>query len=512
MFDKERADHAIKFIELLKHTKGKWAGHRFILEPWQKEIVRNLFGTLNPNGARQYRTAYIEIPRKNGKTELAAAIALYLLFADKEMGAEIYSAAADRDQASLVFHVAADMIRQEPRLLERCRILDSTKRVIVPSTNSFYRVLSADAYTKHGLNTHGVIFDELHAQPNRDLWDVLTTGGGTRTQPLVFAITTAGYDRNSICWEQHDYAEKILKGIIKDPTFYAVIYRADEDDDWTDEKVWHKANPALGIFRSLDEMSSLFEKAQNVPSLQNTFRRLYLNQWTAQETRWLDMKYWDQCSYAVDQDYLKGRECYAGLDLASTTDIAAFVMVFRDNEIFYVMPRFWIPQEDMIERSRRDRVPYEAWVQEGLIIATEGNVIDYAGIEKEIEALGEIYNIKEIAYDRWGAVQISQDLSAMGFTVVPFGQGYKSMSPPTKELLKLVMSRRVQHGGNPVLRWMADNMIVDTDPAGNVKPNKAKSTEKIDGMVALIMGLDRAIRHEGAEVKSIYEGRGVLSI
>lgn len=506
-YDERRAELAVRFIEKLKHTKGEYAGRNFLLQEWQKDIIRPLFGTVNDDGTRQYRTAYIEVPRKNGKSELAAAISLLLLFFDGEPGAEIYSAAADRDQASIVFNVASDMVRQEPALAKRCKIIDSTKRVL--SGNSFYRVLSADAHTKHGFNAHGVIFDELHAQPNRDLWDVLTTSGGTRRQPLVLAITTAGYDRNSICWEQHEYARKVIDGVIEDPTFFGVIYAAEDTDDWTDEAVWHKANPALGTFRSLDEMRSLCEKAKQVPSLQNTFRRLYLNQWTSQENRWLDLRVWRESAGVVIPEDLAGEECYAGLDLASVSDIAAFVMVFPDQDNYYdVLPVFFIPEENMWERAAKDRVPYDAWARDGQVIATPGNVIDFRFIREKIVELGQEYHIREIAFDRWGAAQISQDLQDEGFTMVPFGQGFGSMAAPTKELLNLVLQRKIRHGDHPVLTWMADNMVVKQDPAGNVKPDKAKSTEKIDGMVALIMGLDRALRNQA----TAYNDRGIVTI
>jgi len=512
MFNEQAAERAVKFIEnYLTHTKGKWAGVRFELEPWQHNIISPLFGTLNDDGSRQYRTAYVEIPRKNGKSELGAAIALKLLFADNEPGAEIYSAAADRDQAAIVFNTAAQMVRQNKKLAKRCKIIDSQKRIVMPATGSFYRAISADAHTKHGFNAHGVIFDELHAQPNRELWDVLTTSGGTRTQPLIFAITTAGYDRNSICWEQHDYAQKIIDGVIEDPTFLPVIYAAGPEDDWKDEATWHKANPALGTFRGINEMRAMAKKGEQIPALQNTFRRLYLNQWTQQEDRWLDLAAWDATAGTVTLEDLQGRPCFGGLDLASTTDIAAFVLVFpMDDGAFVVLPHFWIPRDNMHDRINRDRVPYDVWVRQGFITATEGNVIDYAAIRQHIERISEFYNIKEIAFDRWGAVQLTTELGYAGFTVIPFGQGFASMSPPTKELLTLVLSKRLIHGGNPVLRWMADNLVVKQDPAGNIKPDKSKSTEKIDGMVALIMALDRATRHQ--EQDCVYNSKELFVI
>jgi phage terminase large subunit-like protein len=514
-FDEQAAQLAIRFFErLLHHSKGEWAGQPFLLEEWQRdEIIRPLFGwKRRDNGTRRYRTAYIEIPRKNGKSTMSAGIALLLLFADDEPGAEVYSAAADRDQAGIVFEEAKRMVEASPELSSRAEVYK--RSIIVPGTYSAYRVLSADAYTKHGLNAHGVVFDELHAQPSRELWDVLTTSTGARRQPLVVAITTAGFDRQSICWEQHEYARQVTEGIIKDPAFFAYVKAADQDEDWLDEQVWFKANPNLDVTVKMDYLRNEARKAQMTPAYQNTFRRLHLNQWTQQETRWLSLDAWDVCGAPFDSKLLEGAPCYGGLDLASSSDIASLVLCFPsepgEEERYAWLPFFWIPEENMIERVRKDRVPYDAWVREGLITATEGNVIDYGYIIRDIESLGERYDIREIAFDRWGAFQMSQALEGAGFTLVGFGQGFASMADPTKELLRLVLGQKLAHGGHPVLRWMADNMMVSTDAAGNVKPNKAKSREKIDGIVAGIMGLDRAIRHEAAG--SVYEERGLLEV
>jgi len=511
-FDEKAAAVAVAFFErLLCHSKGEWAGQPFGLLDWQRDsVVRPLFGWKRADGTRRYRTAYIEVPRKNGKTTLAAGIALYLLLAAGAPGAEGFCAAADRDQARLVFDEASAMGASSPQLTSRTQTFRNS--IIVPQTRSAYRVLSADAYTKHGLNAHGVIFDELHAQPTRELWDVLTTSTGARRQPLTIAITTAGFDRNSICWEQHEYARQVAEHIIDDDTFLPVIYAAERDDDWLDEAVWAKANPSLGETVKLDYLRTEAKRAQASPAYQNPFRRLHLNQWTAQESRWLPMEAWDACGSPFDADLLNGALCYGGLDLASTSDIASFVLAFPNEpgepEGITLLPRFWIPEENMIERARRDRVPYDAWVRDGLIYATEGNVIDYAYIVREIEELGERYNIREIAFDRWGAFQVSQALQGAGFEMIGFGQGFVSMAAPTKELLRLVLDGKLRHGAQPVLRWMADNMVVDTDAAGNVKPNKAKSREKIDGIVAGIMAIDRAMRHEPPK-RSVYEDRGL---
>lgn len=514
-YDSELADFAVAFIEQLCHTKGTWAGKKFELLPWQEQIIRDVFGIVKENGYRQFNTAYIEIPKKQGKSELAAAVALYLLCADGEQRAEIYGCAADRQQASIVFEVAADMVRMSPALNKRCKILASTKRIMYMPTNSFYQVLSAEAYSKHGFNIHGVVFDELHTQPDRKLYDVMTKGSGdARMQPLYFLITTAGTNTNSICYEVHSKAKDILDGRKTDPTFYPVIYGADVDDDWTDPKVWKKANPSLGETIGLDKVEAACESAKQNPAEENAFRQLRLNQWVKQSVRWMPMDKWDACKGFVDEDELEGRVCYGGLDLSSTTDITAFVLVFpplEEGEPYIIKPYFWIPEDNVELRVKRDHVNYDLWKKEGYLETTEGNVVHYGYIEKFIEELGKIYNIREIAFDRWGAVQMVQNLEGMGFTVVPFGQGFKDMSPPTKELMKLVLEKKILHDGHPVLRWNMDNIYIKRDPAGNIKADKEKSTEKIDGAVATIMALDRAIRcGQGESVSSVYDSRGLL--
>lgn len=513
-YDEEAADFAVMFIEQLCHTKGTWAGKKFKLLDWQSQIIRDLFGVLKPNGYRQFNTAYIEIPKKNGKSELAAAVALLLCCGDGEQRAEIYGCAADRGQATIVFDVAADMVRMCPALNKRCKILTSQKRILFTPTNSFYQVLSAEAYSKHGFNIHGVVFDELHTQPNRKLFDVMTKGSGdARMQPLYFLITTAGTDTNSICFETHQKAKDILEGRKIDPTFYPVIYGAGEDEDWTDPKVWLKSNPSLGETIGMDKVLAACESAKQNPGEENSFRQLRLNQWVKQAVRWMPMEKWDACAVPVNEEMLEGRVCYGGLDLSSTTDLTSFCLVFPpedEEEPYYVLPYFWVPEDTLDLRVKRDHVPYDVWNRQGYLETTEGNVVHYGYIEKFIERLGEKFNIRDIAFDRWGATQMSQDLENMGFTVVPMGQGFASMSPPTKELMKLTLEKKIAHGGHPVLRWNMDNIFIRTDPAGNIKADKAKSTEKIDGAIAMIMALDRAIRCGNDTSESVYDTRGLL--
>ena len=516
VYDKDAADYAVSFIESLCHTKGTWAGKPFELIDWQEQIIRDLFGILKPNGYRQFNTAYIEIPKKQGKSELAAAVALLLLCGDGEERAEVYGCAADRNQAKIVFDVAVDMVRLCPALAKRVKILESQKTLKYLPTNSTYQVLSADVANKHGFNTHGVIFDELHTQPNRKLFDVMTKGSGdARMQPLYFLITTAGNDTQSICYETHQKAKDIIDGRKNDATFYPVIYGADESEDWTDPKVWKKANPSLGITVGIDKVKTACESAKQNPGEENSFRQLRLNQWVKQAVRWMPMDKWDACSFQVDPEDLEGRVCYGGLDLSSTTDITAFVLVFPpvdEDDKYSILPFFWIPEDNIDLRVKRDHVPYDLWQRQGYLQTTEGNVVHYGFIESFIEKLGEKYNIRDIAFDRWGAVQMVQNLEGMGFTVVPFGQGFKDMSPPTKELMKLTLEQNLAHGGHPVLRWMMDNIFIRTDPAGNIKPDKEKSTEKIDGAVATIMALDRAIRGGTDNGASVYDSRGILFI
>ena len=482
-YDKDAADFAVAFIESLCHTKGTWAGKPFELIDWQERIVRDLFGVLKPNGYRQFNTAYIEIPKKQGKSELAAAVALLLCCGDGEQRAEVYGCAADRQQASIVFEVAADMVRMCPALSRRVKILASQKRMMYLPTNSFYQVLSAEAYSKHGFNVHGVVFDELHTQPNRKLFDVMTKGSGdARMQPLYFLITTAGTDTQSICYETHQKAQDILEGRKHDPTFYPVIYGAPSDADWTAPEVWAKANPSLGITIGLDKVQAACESAKQNPGEENAFRQLRLNQWVKQSIRWMPMAKWDACAFPVNEQELEGRVCYGGLDLSSTTDITAFVLVFpprTEDERFFVLPYFWIPEENVDLRVRRDHVPYDTWQRQGYLQTTEGNVVHYGFIEQFIGRLGERFHIREIAFDRWGAVQMVQNLEGMGFTVVPFGQSFASMSPPTKELMKLVLEQRIAHGGHPVLRWNMDNIFIRTDPAGTSRPTSRNRRKRL---------------------------------
>ena len=515
MFDEKKARRVIRFIECLKHTKGEFHGKPFKLLPWQEKIIRDVFGTVRDEepSMRQYNQVYIEIGKKNGKSELGAALALNMLINDDEWKAEVYSCASDRQQAAIVFDVAVDMVRQNPTLSKLIKIIPSTKRMVYQPTGSIYQVLSSEVATKHGLNVSACIFDELHTQPTRALYDVMNQGSGdARKQPLWFFLTTAGTDRNSVCWEVHQKALDILEGRKHDPRFYPVVYGLPDDADWQDEQNWYKCNPSLGYTITIDKVRDAYHKALETPADENMFRQLRLNQWVKQSIRWMPMDKWDECGGNIDPYELEGRVCYAGLDLSSTSDLTTLVLVFPpsdESEPYVILPFFWLPEETLPLRVRRDHVMYDVWEKQGFLQTTEGNVVHYGFIEKFICELGENYNIREIAYDRWNATQMVQNLEDDGFTMIPFGQGFRDMSPPTKELMRLVLEHRLVHGGHPVLRWNMDNAFVRTDPAGNLKIDKQKSTEKVDGAVALVMALDRAMKNQNSG-GSVYDERDMI--
>jgi phage terminase large subunit-like protein len=536
-YDKRRADFAVSFISMLRHTTGEWAEKQFKLMPWQERIVRDLFGIVDrKTGYRQFRTAYVEIGKKNGKSELAAAIALYLLYADNEMGAEVYSCANDINQASIVYNTAKSMVEQCPDLLKLSKLVPSTKRIAFPHTNSFYRVLSSETKSKQGFNVSGLVFDELFAQQTRELFDTMTKfTGDARRQPLYFLITTAGRDKTSICYEIHCKALAVLDGSKIDPTFYPAVFGIGEKDNWEDEKVWRRVNPSIGVTIPFETVKSAYEQAKQNPAEETHFRQFRLNEWCNADVRWMPMDRWDACGQrdaasipassadeeVFDYSELEGRDCYGGLDLSSTTDLTSFVLVFPPSggdTKYTVLPFFWLPADVIDLRTRRDHVPYEVWKKTGVFYTTEGNVVDYDYIVAFIAKLAEKYRIREIAYDRYGAEKIRRDLEELGaenaFLVFPFGQGFISMSPPSKDLFQFVMEGKIRHGKHPVLDWNMSNVIIDSDAAGNIKPNKRKSTEKIDGCIALVMAFARAALGGGVEAGSVYdrEDRGLFII
>jgi phage terminase large subunit-like protein len=507
-FDEDAAQLALDFFtECLTHAKGELAGQPVVLEPWEQSIIANAFGwKRRSDGTRRYRKVFVFVPRKNGKTTLVAGIVLLGLFVDGEPGAEVYSAAAEKDQAKICFDIAKSMTMGDKDLCARAEIYLNS--IVLKGTNSFYKPLSADAHTKHGYNAHFVVIDELHAQPNRNLVDVLETSVGSRRQPMIIYITTSDYERESICNEVHGYACKVRDGLIDDPHFLPAIYEASRDDDWTSEATWKKANPNYGVSLKPEYMRAECEKAKNTPSYENTFKRLMLNIRTEQARRWLQMDKWDACPSQIDLESLRGRPCYGGLDLANISDIASFALAFPEEVGYTIVVYNWAPEDTAEEREMKQGVPYLTWGKQGFIELTPGNSIDYRYIRKRINEISKIYNLIEIAYDPWNATHIATELGEEdGFKMIQFRQGFQSMNEPSKEMERLVMTGILNHGGNPVLRWQASNVSAKSDPAGNIKPDKESSSDKIDGIVASIMAIGRAM--VTPDQVSVYSTRGI---
>ncbi len=485
-------ERAVAIINKLTHTKGPFANQPFGLRPWQVRIVKQLFKTRR-DGLRQYRTCLLMLPRKNGKTELAAALAVYFLVFDGEMGAEVYSCAADKDQAGLVFNVAAAMIRNNAELRAMCEIIDSQKRIVYRATGSFYRAISAEAYSKHGFNASAVIYDELHAAPDRELYDVMSTSQSARAQPLMLSISTAGYDRHSILWELYAHAKRVSEQPALDPTFLPIIFEAPIGADWTDEKVWKAANPALGDFRSLEEMRTLADRAKQIPAQENMFRRLYLNQWTEQAERWISMASWRACQRPIDWATYDGRPCYVGMDLSTTTDVTALVAVFpEDDGTFAVLPCCFVPAESARQRAHRDHRPYPEWIRQGYLRATSGTTVDYEAVRAQLHDWRDRYVIRQIGFDPWNATDLVNRLSEVdGFVCTPVRQGFAGLSAPTKWLEAAILSGQLKHDGHPVLADHIGNAATESDSAGNIKLSKnPKKTERIDAAAALVCAVD----------------------
>lgn len=531
-FDARAADAAVGFFRYyLTHSKGRKAGQAFILARWQVTIIRDIFGWKRPDGTRQYSTVYIEVPRKNGKSTMFAGVALLCLTGDHEAGAEVYSVAGDRKQAGIVYRIAKRMVKQNRYLSSIIRMYGGdapmgVKSMNVPGTDSVYEVLSSDASLAFGSNPSAIIFDELHVQPNKKLWDAIKSGQGAREQPLLAAITTAGVDRTSLCYEQHEYALELLSGGIVNPSYYPVIYAASLDDDWTDQRIWAMCNPNLGESLNIRFFQDQVTEAKHVPSAENAFKRWYLNIWTSQIDRWLSMDLWDMCDAGeLTEEQLLGMRCYGGIDLSSTVDLTAFVLVFvvaepiadaaedepQFNYRFYIKSYCWCPEETAEERTQKSNVPYLTWADQGHLYLTPGNVIDYARVRVKVLELAEKYDIAEIAIDRWNAHQIEQELKDEGITMVPYGQNYRDMSAPSKKLEVLLASRMLHTFNNPALRWMASNVAAETDALGNIRPSRKVSPEKIDSIVALIMAIGRAIL-KPKEAASVYKKRGMKSL
>jgi phage terminase large subunit-like protein len=511
-FDAEAAQLAIDFFpECLQHIEGSLAGKPFILEPWQQAIVANLFGWKRKDAkgrtVRRYREALIFVPRKNGKTPLCAGIGLYCLFCDPERGQQNYIAASTKEQAGLLFRHCKGMVEQDETLAAGCRVFGGnapagqSQSIVRNVDTSFLKIISGDVSVgKHGKNLNVAVVDELHEQPGRDLVDTLRTSmaSANKPQPLMIYATTSDYEREgSICNETHDYACKVRDGVIEDARFLPVIYEASKDDDWTIRETWAKANPNLGVSVSEEYLVDECKKAQDNPALENLFKRLHLDLRTEQCSRMIPMDQWDACGEPFDVEILRGRRCYGGLDLATVNDLAALVLVFppdEEAEPYYCLAFFWCPRDGAEKRERSHKVPYLAWAKAGHIELTADNSIDYRAIRKRVNELAKDYDIQEIPFDPYNATHLATELGEEdGQKMVEFRQGMLSMNEPCKLLLRLLLDGKLRHGGNPVLRWMANNAAGKTDPAGNMKPDKEHSGDKIDGIVALIMGLGRAM-------------------
>ena len=510
-FDVEVARRVVKFFPThFKHYKGEWAGKPFELLKWQKKYIGHLFGWKRHDGTRRYRTSLLYIPKKNGKTQLGAGIALLMLIADNEAGAEVYSAAGDSEQAKICFDAASAMVDQNRLLKKNIKVMHGYKAMKFEATQSYWKVLSAEARTKHGPNVHCLIIDELHVQRNTNLIETLSAGVIQRRQPLIIYMTTADHAGPSPCNDEYDYAKKVKNGIINDPEYLPLIYEADDEtDDWTSKDVWEKANPNLGITLPISYFRSLVNKAKERPTELNKFKRLHLNIQTKTEKRWLDMKDWDVSGNKLNPDDLIGKECYAGLDLSSTTDISAFVLYFPEHHA--CLCRFWVPKQ-----TAEKRLEYDLWSNDDYIEITDGNVIDYQFIRAEINRLSKIYQIKDIAYDPWNASQIAIQLADTdGLPMIEFRQGSLSLNEPSKEFEKLVLEKKLIHFGNPVLRWMASNVAIKEDASGNIRPVKPakESRLKIDGIVSLVMAIGLSIGRESEkEPENVYNSRGLITL
>ncbi len=516
MFDKQRALEVIEFVQLLNLTDDFY-GQPLVLQDWQHNIIWDVYGTVNDRGYRQYQFAYLEIPKKNGKTTLIAALGLYHLAMDAP-GGQIYCCAADKEQASLSYNAAVQMIEQDEELSSIFKIVDSKKRIENKTTGTFLKVLSAEAFTKHGINPTVVIFDELHAQPNRDLWDVMTFGAGAaRKEPLWWVITTAGDDpdRKSIGWEQHEYARKVRDGEIIDPYWYVKLYNAPEDCDIFDETIWYQANPSLGVTIDIEKVRQEAIGARNDQPKEKLFRWLRLNQWVAlKRIGWLPLSLWDSTLGKWNRSELIGKKCYAGLDLSTTTDLTGLVLIFPPQEgieEWRFITEGWIPEDNMKERVKRDGVAYDRWVDQKYLHATAGNVVDYGFIESRILQISKQYKLEALGVDPWNSRMLTQRLMEAGVKVIEIPQNILHLSPAMKETERLMKLGDLTHEENPSARWCFGNVSVAIDGNENMKPMKNKSVDRIDLTVALIICMSLLIKF-GENIRSVYEERGVRAL
>ena len=514
-YDKEAADKAVRFIEkFLTHTKGELAGKPFILEKWQKkEIIQPIFGMKHTStGLRRYRTAFIFLPRKNGKSTLAAAIILTLMFIDDEQGAEYYSAANDREQAGIVFECCKKMASNSPELSQ---YLESFRNSLVYNAKgSFYKAISRESGTKHGFNVSAAIYDELHAMKSGDaesLYQVLETATGSRREPIIISITTSGFDMQSECYKLYSYAKRVREGSVKDEAFLPVIYEADREDDIQSPATWAKANPNYGISLKEDYMQREALKAMTLPSYELIFRRLHLNQWTASETCWISDHSWTDCDATIDQEILKNYPCCGALDLANNRDLSAFALVWEIDDTLIYKHWTFVPEDKVHQRTGgKDGVNYLEWADH--LEITNGDVADHNYIQAKIMQLGEIYNIQSIAFDRHFASQLVIKLMDEGFNMSPFGQGYKSFNPPTLEFEKRILEQKVIHFNCPVLRWQIGNAVLELSNTDQMKITKGKAKDKIDTIIAMIMATGELLFGEREKASVYTSQQGLRSV
>jgi phage terminase large subunit-like protein len=508
-FDKKAAMRAINFIEKLKHTKGEWAGQRFRLEPWQQFVLCNIFGWKNADGTRRFRYAYIEIARKNGKTALSAGVGLYMLFADGESRPEVYSAATVKDQAKICFSDAVAIVKATDL---KNYLTPYRNSIVYESKGGTFKPLSSDYGTHDGLNPSCGIIDEFHAHKDSGMFDVIKSAFGARRQPLMFIITTAGFNKSGACYAYRENVIKVLRGVNEDDSLFGIIYTLDSKEEWDDPKMWIKSNPNLGVSLSADYLADQVKDAKNRPEAVRNVMTKNVNLWVDAERTWILDDAWQKCAGTTAPADLKGCACWGGLDLSNVSDITAYVLLFHENDRFQLLPHFWIPEEKMLEKIRKENINYDRWVADGYVTVTPGNVIDYDFVKADILRIVADYDLHTSAYDRWNSSQTIIDLQNEGMECNPFGQGYGSMSAPTKEFEKLVLTEKIEHFGNPVLRWMLSSTVVKSDPAGNIKPDKEKSTQKIDGIVAAIMALGEWMTAQADDESNPYENRGLLTL
>lgn len=520
-FDAAAADRACEFFPLyLRHIEGSFAGSPFELGDWQKAIIGCLFGWKRADGTRRYRTAFLGIPRGNGKTPLAAGICDFVLFCDGEPGAQIYGAAADAGQAGLLFRHAKGFIDREPHLAGLCRVYPGGKSIVLNrDANTVYKVVSSDAAGKHGYTPHVVLADELHAWQGRELMEAFETAFAKkgRRQPLFIIITTRDVDgRESPCNEKWHYAEQVRDGLVSDDSFLPVLFAANDDDPWDDEATWAKANPNLDITVDLAELRRMVDAARLQPAKESSFRRLHLNQKTDAANPWMALATWDACKVDIDLAYLRGQQCVGGLDLSSTMDITAWVLVFHMAEMpdgtrrTVALPRFFIPSDGASDKERKDHALYRTWARSGLVTMTPGASVDYDFIRAQVNRDQQEYSIRAIAADRYNAQQLCTQLIADGIEVLYVPQSITMLNGPTKELERAIVSKEFAHDGNPMFRWMLANCVTVTDATGNTRLDKRKSTGRIDGLAATVNAMSCVLA--GIGTGSVYESRGLLSI